>query len=149
MRTLSDSKQINSKAPLQIRLSPDGLNVAIRNRDSKTHPWRVSNGGYYRDDQVEGWHPMVGISPDDRIRLVYALVYALRREDTLQLRDNPEVAEFVRLLDFFGNLVDIVKEAHKSGFVLELPPLSSTCATCFPRTCEPERSQCRRRGGTS
>lgn len=43
----------------EIRVSPDGRNVAIRNRDDKCSPWRVTNGGYYSDDLVADWYPLV------------------------------------------------------------------------------------------
>lgn len=51
----------------EVRLSPDGYNVAIRNRDSKTAPWRVTNGGYYRDDQVSEWTPLLPVSNEDSV----------------------------------------------------------------------------------
>lgn len=43
----------------EIRLSPDGRDVAIRNSNARFHPWRVTNGDQYTDAQVAGWLPLV------------------------------------------------------------------------------------------
>lgn len=42
----------------EMRVSPDGLNVAVRNRDDRWNPWRVTNGGYYADAHVADWLPL-------------------------------------------------------------------------------------------
>jgi hypothetical protein len=97
MREPTDSEQINRRAPLQLRLSPDGLNVAIRNRDSKTHPWRVSNGGYYRDDQVEGWYPLFSVPPEHRAAMAEALEFRID-----QATPGEDVTALQRLADYFG-----------------------------------------------
>jgi hypothetical protein len=92
------SENIDRKAPLQIRLSPDGLNVAIRNRVSKTAPWRVSNGGYYRDDQVEGWYPLFSVPPEHRAAMTEALLFRID-----QATSGVDVAVLQRLADYFGD----------------------------------------------
>lgn len=49
----------------EIRVSPDGRDVAIRNLrevnpryDGKHCEWRATNGAYLTDKQVEGWIPL-------------------------------------------------------------------------------------------
>lgn len=49
----------------EVRLSPDGGEVAIRNNDSAHAPWRVTNGGHYRDEQVRDWTPLLPASSED------------------------------------------------------------------------------------
>jgi hypothetical protein len=70
-------QRLNPKAPLAIRLSPDGCNVAIRNGSLVPAPWRSTNGGYYRDDQVANWYPLVSVHPDDREIIVEALDFRI------------------------------------------------------------------------
>lgn len=48
----------------EVRLSPDGQNVAIRN-GTEWSPWRVSDGGRYSDSQVSDWRPLLPASHED------------------------------------------------------------------------------------
>lgn len=49
-----------------VRVSPDGLDVAIRSRpatfDTDTAPWRSSDGSILSDNQVADWTPLVPAS---------------------------------------------------------------------------------------
>lgn len=49
----------------EVRLSPSGQEVAIRNNPSNHAPWRVTNGGHYRDAQVSNWTPLLPVSNED------------------------------------------------------------------------------------
>lgn len=50
----------------EVRQSPDGQEVAIRNGWSQHAQWRVSNGGHYRDEQVSDWTPLLPVSTPDQ-----------------------------------------------------------------------------------
>ncbi len=50
-------------SPYEMRVDPDGYDVAVRNCASVSHPWRVTNGGHYRDEQVADWIPLVRSCP--------------------------------------------------------------------------------------
>jgi hypothetical protein len=41
----------------EVRLSPNGRDLAIRNRDDRHFPWRVTDGSQRADSQVAGWQP--------------------------------------------------------------------------------------------
>jgi hypothetical protein len=45
-----------------MRLSPDGMNLAIRNRDDRWFPWRVTDGSQRSDQQVADWHPIPSVT---------------------------------------------------------------------------------------
>lgn len=49
----------------EVRLSPDGRDVAIRNGAYEHSPWRVSNGGHYADSHVREWTPLRPVSNED------------------------------------------------------------------------------------
>lgn len=49
----------------EVRLSPDGDIVAIRNRFSVHWPWNGSNGNGYTDDHVRDWTPLLPASSED------------------------------------------------------------------------------------
>lgn len=42
----------------EVRLSPDGQQIAIRTRDSKHWPWHGLYGNAYTDDLVSEWTPL-------------------------------------------------------------------------------------------
>lgn len=48
----------------EIRISPDGRNVAIRNRDDKFSPWRVTDGSYRSDASVADWLNGIAFYPE-------------------------------------------------------------------------------------
>jgi hypothetical protein len=52
----------------EVRLSPDGQAVAIRNRDSQHWPWNGTHGCVwtaYSDEQVADWTPLLPVSSED------------------------------------------------------------------------------------
>lgn len=42
----------------EMRVSPVGKQVAIKNRPDEINKWSVSNGGKYHDTDVEEWTPL-------------------------------------------------------------------------------------------
>ncbi|MCW3041536.1 MAG: hypothetical protein JWM31_3441 [Solirubrobacterales bacterium] len=46
-------------ADAPMRISPDGRDLAIRNRDYDYFPWRVTDGSQRADKQVADWLPLV------------------------------------------------------------------------------------------
>jgi hypothetical protein len=62
MKKLTKTHREKARTMSEIRVSPDGKNVAIRNNSLplvSSAPWRVSNGGFYSDEQVADWYPLV------------------------------------------------------------------------------------------
>jgi hypothetical protein len=49
----------------EIRISPDGRDVAIRNRDDKWFPWRVTDGSQRSDGQVADWKQLPSADAED------------------------------------------------------------------------------------
>ena len=49
----------------EVRLSPAGWDVAIRNGAMVNAPWRVSTGEWFTDAQVADWTPLLPVSNKD------------------------------------------------------------------------------------
>lgn len=92
-----DPRARKGLVPLQIRLDPKGLDLAIRNSDHPGLPWRTTSGVLASDETVEGWYPLVGISPADRAVLAEALDF--RIDQATGAEDMPALT---RLAEFFG-----------------------------------------------
>lgn len=52
----------------EARWSPDGRNLAIRNRDDKYSPWRVTDGSQRSDRQVADWLPVAPAAEVARVQ---------------------------------------------------------------------------------
>jgi hypothetical protein len=49
----------------EVRLSPDGDIVVIRNNGSSIWPWAGSNEANYSDEHVSDWTPLLPASSED------------------------------------------------------------------------------------
>lgn len=82
-----------------IKISPDGHNVAIRNRKSPRYPWRVTTGGYYTDEQVAAWIELAVAAPppeqmteDDAVAALLALLNStIAHPGSAWYADRPEI----------------------------------------------------------
>lgn len=46
----------------EVRMSPDGLDVVIRNTGHPAYPWRSTRGLWHSNEEVAGWTPLVPAS---------------------------------------------------------------------------------------
>jgi hypothetical protein len=49
----------------EVRLSPDKQDAAIRNGSSPWAPWRVTSGGWFSDEHVADWTPLLPAPSED------------------------------------------------------------------------------------
>lgn len=95
-----DPRARKGLVPLQIRLDPKGLDLAIRNSNHPGLPWRTTSGDLASDEVVQHWYPLIEVSPEDRARLAYALECTVQSNAPLA---TAEPGDFDRLIKFFGS----------------------------------------------